>query len=120
MSIQLSYDSLGSDGLREIFERGLSEIISNIEDPNTDWKKARKLTVEVNFKPNEQRNFAEMTYGVKVSSAPVKPVSVTSMVDRDKKTGESRLFIPEIGTNPAQMELPVNVTPISAAGGRKE
>ena len=43
MGIQLTYDSLGDDGLREIFQRGLADVIGNIEDDNTDFKKVRKL-----------------------------------------------------------------------------
>lgn len=73
MGIQLTYDSLGDDGLREIFQRGLVEVIGNIEDDNTDYKKVRKLTVEVTFKPNEARNVPEITYAVKTALAPAAP-----------------------------------------------
>lgn len=117
MSIKLDFESLGRDGLAEIVNKGLSEVTANIQDPNTDFKKARKLVIEVAFKPNEQRNFPEMTYAVKTSLAPVKPVSVTSMVESDHN-GELALFIPEIGTRPDQMELPIEnpkVTPMKEA-----
>lgn len=109
MGIQLTYDSLGDDGLREIFQRGLVEVIGNIEDDNTDYKKVRKLTVEVTFKPNEARNFPELTYSVKTALAPVKPVHITAMTEKTKN-GEVVLTIPEVGTDPAQHELPINVS----------
>ncbi len=108
MSIELTYESLGRDGLSEIFERGLALVRENIDDPNTDAKKARKLTVEVTMKPNEQRNFIEISYAVKEALAPVKPVTITAMVDGDT------LQIPENGTRPDQYELPVNVSPFEA------
>lgn len=118
MSVKLDYESLGRDGLSEIADKALAEIVANIQDPNTDFKKARKLVIEVAFKPNEQRNFPEMTYAVKMTLAPVKPVSVTSMVEADGN-GELALFIPEIGTRPDQYELPIekpkNVTPMKEA-----
>lgn len=114
MSIKLDYESLGHDGLGEIANKALCEIVANIQDPNTDHKKQRKLVIEVAFKPNEQRNFPEMTYAVKTYLAPVKPVSITSMVESDHN-GELALFIPEIGTRPDQMELPLNVTPMKEA-----
>lgn len=117
MSIQLNYESLGRDGLSEIVDKALVDLVTNIGDPNTDWKKQRKLVIEVAFKPNEQRNFPEMSYSVKPSLAPVKPVTVTAMLDSDPRTGEDALFIPENGTRPDQLELPVNpkVTSIKEA-----
>ena len=117
MGIRLDYESLGSDGLSEIANKALAEIVANIQDPNTDHKKKRKLVIEVAFAPNEQRNFPEMTYAVKTALAPVKPVSVTSMLDADTN-GEMALFIPEIGTHPDQCELPIEnpkVTPMKEA-----
>jgi len=102
MSIPLSYETLGRDGLAEIVNQELDRIRANIEDPNTDPKKQRKLVIEVAFKPNEQRNFADMTYVVKPTMAPVKPVVVTTMIEGGD------IHIPQIGTNPAQHELPIN------------
>lgn len=113
MGIQLTYNNLGSDGLREAVERSLAQVIANIDDPNTDPKKARKLTIEINFKPNEQRNFTEITYGAKVALAPIRPVSITAMTEKTKD-GEVVLTIPEIGTDPAQHELPINVSKLPA------
>jgi len=102
MSIPLTYETLGRDGLAEIVDQELTRVCANIEDPNTDPKKQRKLVIEVAFKPNESRNFADMSYVVKANVAPVKPVVVTTMVDR----GE--IHIPQIGTDPAQHELPID------------
>ena len=111
MSVKLSFESLGNDGLAEFVNRELARLHENIDDPNTEAKKARKLTIEVAFKPNDQRNFVAVTYAVKAALAPVKPVEITAMVDSDG------LQIPEIGTHPDQHELPLNVTVMEVARG---
>ena len=108
MSVELSLDSLGRDGLSEIFDEAVSEILGNILDPNTEPKKVRKLTVEVAFKPDENRSFPEVTYSVKKTLVGVRPATVTAMVTNGQD-GET-LHIPEVGTDPAQHELPTNVS----------
>lgn len=42
--------------------RAMEKVMKNIQDPNTDAKAPRKITVTVAFKPNETRNF--ITTGV--------------------------------------------------------
>lgn len=120
MGIPATFDTLGNDGLRERFNRALGEVIANIEDPNTEAKKERRLIVEISIKPSKERNFAAMTYGVKTKVCPTAPVELTALTETNKATGETVLTIPEIGTDPAQHELPINVTKFAAAGGAKE
>jgi len=107
MSTQLNYESLGEDGLGEIANVALAQIVNNIGDPNTEPKAVRELTIKVKFKPNEQRNMPTLTYAVTSKLAPVKPVEIMAMVDRGAD-GLDTLFIPEIGTRPDQLELPIN------------
>ena len=37
--------------------RAMEKVMKNIQDPNTDAKSTRKITVTIAFKPNETRNF---------------------------------------------------------------
>lgn len=37
--------------------RAMEKVMKNIQDPNTDAKATRKITVTIAFKPNETRNF---------------------------------------------------------------
>lgn len=39
--------------------RAIEEVTKNIQDPNTDAGTARKITVTIAFKPNQERNFIE-------------------------------------------------------------
>ena len=109
MSIKMTLETLGKDGMTEIVDRCLSEICANINDPNTDPKAMRSITMAVKIKPDANRSFAQISYSVTPKLAPVKPVEVTGLMDRDAN-GEITLHIPEIGTHPDQVELPINVT----------
>lgn len=37
--------------------RAIEEVTKNIQDPNTDAIAARKITITIGFKPNQERNF---------------------------------------------------------------
>lgn len=46
----------GGELSRQI-NRDIEAVMRNVVDPNTDVKAKRKITVTIEFKPNEQRNF---------------------------------------------------------------
>lgn len=114
-SIKLNYEGLGDDGLSERVNRELADIVANIDDPNTDPKAMRELTVKIKIKPDEKRSFANINYVVTTKKAPAKPVEITAMVAPDQH-GELSLFVNEYGQNPDQHDLPIekpqNVTPM--------
>lgn len=112
MSERMTYDTLGQDGLAEIVDLALTQVIANINDPNTDHKKARELTIKLTIKPTgEDRAFQLSTYVVSSKLAPVKPQEISSMMDTD---GKSLVFTSR-GMSPDQHELPINVTNIKEA-----
>ena len=39
--------------------RAMEKVMKNIQDPNTDAKATRKITVTIAFKPNETRNLLQ-------------------------------------------------------------
>lgn len=45
--------------------RAIEEVTKNIQDPNTDAGTARKITVTIAFKPNQERNFIASLFGRK-------------------------------------------------------
>lgn len=47
--------------------RAIEEVTKNIQDPNTDAGTARKITVTIAFKPNQERNF--IATGVQTKSS---------------------------------------------------
>lgn len=106
----LSLDNIGLGALKEQFGIELQKVLENISDPNTDAKKARKVTISVTLKPNEKRNIAMMSLQAKCSLVPSGAIETEIYIDRDKN-GE--VIAEELhGQLPGQMkmEFPPNAT----------
>ena len=82
---KLSFSTLAGGGVEEKLQYALDEVAANIADPNTDAKKARKVTMTLTLKPNEQRTIANLEIDVKTSLAAPMGISTTLMIDRDEK-----------------------------------
>jgi len=65
----VTIDTIGGGALPELFNAELSRILSNIADPNTDTSTKRVMTITVKFKPNRDRDVAdvELTCGSKLA-----------------------------------------------------
>lgn len=95
----VSLDELAGGALRERFCQALQEILTNIDDPNTDHK-ARKILVEVLLEPSKDRT--QVGIALKVDTKP-----------RHREEVETVLFIERRGPdsfrvgeyNPKQMRL---------------
>lgn len=55
-------------------------MLDNIADPNTDFKKARKVTLTVTLKPNENRNLADIKVEAKSTIAPPQPIGTEMLI----------------------------------------
>lgn len=98
---KLSFATIAGGGVEEKLQYALQEIAENIADPNTDPKKARKITMTITLKPNESRQVAEAAIEVKTSPVPSKGISTTLLIDRDKdgKAVASEMY----GNDPNQL-----------------
>jgi len=67
------------------FSRELDKVLQNIADPNTDPTKARKLTVELKFVPNENRDIASVEIIAKSSVQSDTSSSTAMLIDRDRE-----------------------------------
>jgi hypothetical protein len=85
MSIPLTVESLAGGGAVERLHKALGETLENILDPNTDAKKVRKVKLELSIKPNENRDFGEVTITTTTSLQPPKPIETSILIDRDKR-----------------------------------
>lgn len=63
---KLSLANLGSGAVTELFDTELEKVLKNIIDPNLDAKQTRKITLDIIFKPDGNRDIGAI--GVKVSS----------------------------------------------------
>lgn len=74
---------LAGGAVSERFGIEVQKVIENIMDPNTDFKKTRKLTLTLTFKANENRDIASVTIDTKAALAPAAGLSTAIIMDRD-------------------------------------
>jgi hypothetical protein len=63
-------------------------VLEDIDNLNKDWKKARKITVTVEFASNENRNNVGVKFQTKTSLAPDAPQGTRFLIGRDPNTGQ--------------------------------
>jgi hypothetical protein len=56
----VTLDTIAGGALSELFSAELSRILSNITDPNCDTSTKRVMTIQVKFKPNRDRDVADV------------------------------------------------------------
>lgn len=84
--------------------RAIEEVTKNIQDPNTDATVARKITVTIGFKPNQDRTLAPVGIQAKTTLAPALGAVTAIQMAKDLVTGEIQAA--EIGNQiPGQMSI---------------
>ena len=68
--------------------KALEKVTENIQDPNTDAQKVRKINVSISLRPNDERNFVSTTVETKLSLAPELGDTTALSMGRDLRTGE--------------------------------
>lgn len=84
----------GGELSRQI-NRDIESVMRNVVDPNTDVKAKRKITVTIEFKPNEQRNFITTNVNSKPTLAPALGAVTALGVQQDLTSGA--IDVAEIG-----------------------
>lgn len=84
--------------------RELRKVTENIQDPNTDATAKRRITVVIEFKPNEGRDFVTTGVQAKSTLAPALGAVTAMNMGKNLKTGEVEAV--EIGNQlPGQLRL---------------
>lgn len=73
--------------LKEKFNTELQKVLDNIADPNTDFKKTRKISLEIVFKANEDRDLAEVDIKSKATIVEAKATTTKVVIGKDLETG---------------------------------
>ena len=84
MPQKLNLAEMAQGAFMEQFHRELGQVLANIADPNTDPKKARKITLTMTLKPDENRDVVAVETQSKSSLVPAKPLSTRIVIDREK------------------------------------
>ncbi|MGE7977331.1 replication terminator protein [Psychrobacillus sp. NPDC093200] len=77
----IDLNTFASGALAEKVNIELQKALDNIADPNTDHKKARKVTVSITLKANEKRNLANVVVDTKSTLVPAVGVETEILID---------------------------------------
>lgn len=77
-------NTLAGGAIPELFAYELNRVMANIDDHNTSPNQKRKITIEVEFEPDDSREQIETSISVKSKVAGVKKVSAITYAVRDR------------------------------------
>lgn len=79
----LDLSSLAGGAIQEAINFGINEVFENILDPNTEAEKARKLTIVIDIKPDETRQFLKTKITCKPTLVPANSITTSIMLGRE-------------------------------------
>lgn len=85
---QISLGGIAGGALEEKAREAIMDVMRNLQDPNTPWKTARKVCIELKFTQNEERNDVVCAISVSRKLAQERTVATKFMVGTDLATGE--------------------------------
>lgn len=83
-TVETSVLEMAKGAILEQTDNEMARIMANILDPNTDAKKARKLTITLTFKADETREFVSLEAQAKSTIAPIMPIATRMILEADK------------------------------------
>lgn len=87
MENMINLEKFADGALSEKMNMALKEVLENIADPNTDYSKKRKLTLEITFEPDEERELAALSIITKTKLVPTTPIATKIVIGTDGKGG---------------------------------
>jgi len=79
----INLETFANGALAERMNQGLKEVLENIADKNTDSKPKRKLTLDMTFSTDEERELTEVTITAKAKLAPRSAIATKIIIDKD-------------------------------------
>ncbi len=113
----VSLDRLNGGQVVALFDRELEVVLRNIADENTPSKAIRSITIQIDIKPEEDRESAVIQVSAKSKLAAVKPSKSFAVFGFDgKKVTAYQTDVKQLklGEEP----MPENVRSIADAAGR--
>lgn len=84
----MNFDEFAGGSLAEKTNIALKQVIENLLDVNTPYKDKRKITIEIGFTQNEERDDVSVAVTVKTKLASTSPTKTNMAIGKDLRTGE--------------------------------
>lgn len=110
----VTLETIGGGALSELFAAELARVLANIADPNTDTGTKRTITLAVTFKPNRDRDVADVELKCGSKLAGIMTVSTQLFMGRQ----HGKLIAVE--NDPRQSNLFDQQRPLGAVAGFKK
>ena len=59
----VTLESLADGAAAELWGAALAQVLENLDDPNTDWKPKRRISLTFDFSTDEERRVGEVVIG---------------------------------------------------------
>lgn len=79
---------LAEGAFAEKLNEAIREVAENIQDPNTEPTTARKITVNINFKPNKNRHMVGVSITATTKLAATEAVGTVMLMGTNMRTGQ--------------------------------
>ena len=102
--LHIDLSELAGGELQEKFDREITKVIQNMQDPNTPFGDSRGVTINITLKQNERRDEAKIEISVKSKLAGVISAKTNFAMGKDLGTGE--VVVSEYGRQiPGQLSI---------------
>lgn len=94
---------MAKGAIQERVDYEVAKVIDNILDVNTDAKTKRKITLTIELKPDENRQFISLSASAKSTLAPVVPIGTTLGIAAD--TNGEMVIVETVPQIPGQLNM---------------
>ena len=102
--LHVDLGELAGGTLQEKFDREITRVVENMQDPNTPFNEKRGITINLSFHQTELRDDAKVEISVKSKLASVISAKTNFAMGKDLKSGE--VLVREYGKGiPGQMSF---------------
>ena len=117
--LHVDLTQLAGGTLQEKFDREITRVIENMQDPNTPFGEKRGITINISFHQNEMRDDAKVEISVKSKLAGVISAKTNFAMGKDLQSGQ--VIVKEYGKQiPGQMSFSDMHEPADETDGKSK
>jgi hypothetical protein len=107
---EVTLENLGSGVALELFANEFAKILDNIDDPNTEPTKVRRLTIKISVKPDKNRSVA--AFAIEAESKIASGEAHLGFIHLSKTGARLHAYTADKAPKLPGLEAPSNVVPI--------